>query len=180
MTRDLDDFLSRNPHHCEFEEPWPIEGNLRVRLGLTVELPPESVRSSVLAIVISPSQQVVFLYPDEPGGNIARVLIGGRPEGAESAAETAIREVREETGWLIAPVRIIGYRHFHQTAARSEKSDRPHPDFVQPIFSAQAIRHDPSAALEEDFIPWRMLAYDEAAGRLPKNQHPLLMAALLR
>jgi len=151
---------------------------MQVRLGLASELPPSSVRSSILAIITNELEEVVFLYPDEDGGGISRFLIGGRPEGSESPAETVVREVREETGWVVAPGRILGYRHFHQTAPRSEKSDRPHPDFIQPIFSARAILQDLSRIVTEDFIPWRLISGAEAARRIPENQQPLLFAAL--
>lgn len=175
---DLDIFFAKFPHHCEYLETWPIEGTMQVRLGLASELPPESVRSSILAIITNDQGGVIFLYPDEDGGGISRFLIGGRPEGSESPTETVMREVREETGWQVVLGCIIGYRHFHQTAPQSERSDRPYPDFIQPIFAARAIHHDPSRIVAEDFIPWRMISRSAAFARPPDAQQPLSAAAL--
>lgn len=176
---DLNLFSTKFPHHCEYIETWPIEGIMQVRLGLASELPPESMRSSILAIITNDQSEVVFLYPDEDGWGISRFLIGGRPEGSESPTETVAREVREETGWQVAPARIIGYRYFHQTEARLERSDRPYPDFIQPIFAARAIYHDPSQIVAEDFSPWRMINRSTAFARLPDARQPLLAAVLL-
>src|SRR5207302_111510 len=110
--------------------------------GLQPALPPADVTSSVRAIVMDAQGRALFLWPDKPSGSIAHVLIGGRAEGAETPQETAIREVGEETGWRIEPVRMIGFRHFHHLEPRREGSDRPYPDFIQPVFAARVIGFD--------------------------------------
>lgn len=175
---ELDLFLQKYPSHCEFRESWPIEGEMQVRLGSASELPPHSVSSSILAIVLNEALEVLFLYPEERCGSISQILIGGRPEAGETVFETITREVQEETGWTVLPVEVIGYRHFHQTAPRSEKSDRPYPDFVQPIFSARTVRNEQRLALPGHQMPCGMVAWQEVAALLPCDQRPLLMTAI--
>jgi 8-oxo-dGTP pyrophosphatase MutT (NUDIX family) len=74
-------------------------------------------------------------------------LPGGRREDGETAARTAMREVHEETGWLLAPdtLQAIGwlrFRYLEPTAP--EWRHKPHPDMVHVVFSADAVERDAS------------------------------------
>jgi 8-oxo-dGTP pyrophosphatase MutT (NUDIX family) len=178
MSEILKAYLDSFPAHHESIERWPIQGKLRVRLSLASTLPPADVSSSILAIVLNSDRQVLFLHPSTPSGSIAHVLIGGRPENGETPPQTATREVGEETGWRIEPIRMIGFRHFFHLEPWVEKSDRPYPDFVQPIFAARAVTYDASLALLNDHIPSKFIAFDAAEQAIDPTQRPLLRAAL--
>jgi ADP-ribose pyrophosphatase YjhB (NUDIX family) len=177
MGDTLKAYLDSHPAHNETTERWPIEGELRVRLCLASTLPPAHVSSSILAIVLNSYRQVLYLYPATPSGSIAHVLIGGRPESGETHEQTVTREVGEETGWYVQPIRMIGFRHFFHLQPRSEKSDRPYPDFIQPIFAARANAYNASLALPEDLIPAQFIDLVTADRLTESAQRPLLRAA---
>jgi ADP-ribose pyrophosphatase YjhB (NUDIX family) len=74
---------------------------------------------------------------------VVHSLPGGRREPGETFAETAAREVSEETGWLIDTdaVEPLGWLHYHHLAPRpagSPYSHLPWPDFLQVVFGVRA------------------------------------------
>ena len=143
-------YLDAFPAHHETTERWPVQGEMSVRLSLGASLPPASVSSSILAIVINIDRQFLYLWPSNPSGSISHFLIGGRPDPGETPEATAIREVGEETGWKVQPLEMIGFRHFFQQEPLSAKTDRPYPDFIQPIYAARAIAFDPALLIATD------------------------------
>ena len=177
MDDSVDHYLGRYPFHHESIESWPIQGRMRVRLSVADSLPPAAVSSSILAIVMNAQRQFLYLWPSQPSGSISHFLIGGRPEGNETPEETAVREVGEETGWQIRPLQMIGFRHFFHLEPRAEKTDRPYPDFIQPIFAARATAFDPALLLPDDQIPAEFIDLATAAKYTERSQHPLLTAA---
>jgi len=170
-------YLDRHPAHHETTERWPIQGEMRVRLCLGSSWPPGEVCSSILGIVMNSFGQVLFLYPSTPNGSIAHFLVGGRAEAGERPEETVIREVGEETGWRVEPRRMIGFRHFFHLEPRREKTDRPYPDFIQPIFVARAIAYDEKLARAEDRMPAEFIDLGRAESLTEAGQRPLLRAA---
>ncbi|HWB54476.1 MAG TPA: NUDIX hydrolase [Tepidisphaeraceae bacterium] len=177
MSDSLKTYLDSHPAHHETTETWPVQGQLRVRLCLGSTLPPAEVSSSILAIVVNSCQQVLFLHPSTPNGSIAHVLIGGRPEPGEKPEQTIVREVGEETGWQIEPGRMIGFRHFFHLEPRSDRTDRPYPDFIQPIFAASAVAYNANLALPDDLIPAQFIDIEIAQGLIEAAQCRLLRAA---
>lgn len=170
-------YLAAWPAHWEGRERWPVQGEMSVRLSLAERLPPGQVSSSILAIVLDERRRVLFLWPSRPSGSIAHLLIGGRPENGETPEETSIREVGEETGWRVEPIRMIGFRHFFQLEPRREESDRPYPDFIQPIFAARALEFEPQRLIAKDRIEAEFLEFDEVERAIEAGQRPLLYAA---
>lgn len=63
---------------------------------------------------------------------------GGHRLPGESFAETAAREVHEETGWLLDPAAVdeIGFLHLHNVGEPLE--GYPHPDTLQAVLVASA------------------------------------------
>jgi 8-oxo-dGTP pyrophosphatase MutT (NUDIX family) len=178
MSEPLEAYLNSYPAHHETIERWPIQGDLKVRLSLSSALPPPDVSSSILAIVVNDDRQILFLHPSNATGSIAHVLIGGRPEAGETPQQTAIREVGEETGWRIRPTRMIGFRHFHHLEPFRPQSDRPYPDFIQPIFAAMALFFDATLVLDADRIPCEFVDFESAERLIEPMQRPLLQAAM--
>jgi 8-oxo-dGTP pyrophosphatase MutT (NUDIX family) len=73
---------------------------------------PEGARPAARVLLLDDSDRLLYLHARE--GHTGRqfwVLPGGGLEGAESFAEAAIREVKEETGLNIVPGRCIWTRH---------------------------------------------------------------------
>ena len=178
MTDTLRNYLADHPWHHESVKHWPVQGALRVRLSLCATLPPPEVSSSVLAIVLRPDGRVLYLWPSHRTGSIAHLVIGGRPEPGETPQETAIREVGEETGWRIEPLGMIGFRHFFHLEPKAKGSDRPYPEFIQPIFAATAIKFDASLIRADDHIPAEVLDFSEVERATEPGQRPLLHAAV--
>ena len=179
MTPDaLTIYLAAHPWHHESIERWPIQGPLRLRLSLASDLPPPQVTSSFLAIVVNFHSQVLYLWPSQSSGSIAHLLIGGRAKSNETPEATVIREVGEETGWRVLPSRMIGFRHFFHLGPRSEQSDRPYPDFVQPIYAVSALDFDRSLLVQEDQIDAEFIDFAAAERKLDLAQRPLLQAAV--
>ena len=84
----------------------------------------------------------------------------------------------EESGWRVRPVKLLGFRHFHNLGPLTdEMRDRPYPDFVQPIYAAIAESYDASLRLpEENKNAFVEIAW---AAKVTEAAHlPLLIAAL--
>ena len=177
MDEALQAYLAAHPFHHETVEQWPVQGAMRVRLCRGATLPPAHVSSSILASVIDAQNRVLFVWPATPTGSIAHALIGGRAEAGETPEQNALREVGEETGWRIEPIRMIGFRHIFHLAPRVEGTDRPYPDFIQPIYAAHARVFDPGLILSADLMPAEFLPFETAMARTELGQRPLLVAA---
>lgn len=107
---------------------------------LTNQLPALDLVTSVRAIVLSGTQVVVVRDPTRQHS-----LPGGRREPAESIVQTLRREVLEETGWVVGPVRVLGIKHFHHLTARPADYAYPYPDFLQLIYVATGEHRLPAA-----------------------------------
>lgn len=102
------------------------------------DLPDELVTS--VRCVVRVGELVVFC--ENPDGG--HPLPGGRREPGESHADTAAREVHEETGWLLErdSLRVLGWLHFEHLAPRPPGYAYPYPDFLQVVFHGTATRRD--------------------------------------
>lgn len=67
---------------------------------------------------------------------------GGRREPGETMPATAVREVHEETGWLVdeASLRQLGWLHLEYLRPLPASHPFPHPDFCQVVLAGRAIR----------------------------------------
>lgn len=128
-------------------------------------------------MVFNRGGQVLYLAPENLKGGISNLIPGGRPDPGETPEETIIREVAEETGWLVKPIKMIGFRHFFHLEPRSPRTDRPYPNFIQPIYVAVAESFDANAIIAQDRIPAEFMDYAEAGERIAKEQRPLLYVA---
>jgi uncharacterized membrane protein len=92
-----------------------------VHLGLSDALPPEAIRSSIMSILIDSYGAVYYIDPISANGDIAHVLIGGRPEPGETYQQAIIREAAEKTGAVIEPIAIIGIAIFINVSPALQK-----------------------------------------------------------
>jgi 8-oxo-dGTP diphosphatase len=65
---------------------------------------------------------------------------GGHIDVGEVAEAAMIREVREETGVEVAPVRLVAYQRIHVTGVAPEKYTYPVPESYQVFFLAHPVR----------------------------------------
>ena len=180
MNKVVTEFLRAHPAHCEYDETWPLQPPvpLRARLCLTDELPPIEARSSILGIVVRVDGQVLFIHPQQPSGDIAHLLIGGRADPGETPEQALMREVAEESGWRVEPRALVGFRHFHHLGPLTpQMADRPYPDFLQPVYAAVADTYDARLLLSGE-APCRFVESGWAEEVTKASHRPLLIAAL--
>ena len=99
---------------------------------------------------------------------------GGRRESGESYAETALREVHEETGWRLEPasLRQLGWLHLHHLGPRHANPAYPYPDFLQLVFTGTAKQRDVDPG-----APWKDTDGQEHAATLVSGEEALARIA---
>ena len=116
---------------------WGADRELPIRLcgyaGIA-EVPQELVSS--IRCIVRADDGVVLCTNDHE----THPWPGGRREPGELWADTACREVLEETGWSIDrdSLRPVGWLHYEYLTERPSGWPYPHPDFIQIIFVADA------------------------------------------
>ncbi|MDX3663440.1 NUDIX domain-containing protein [Streptomyces sp. ID05-26A] len=133
---DMARLLAAHPPAATDEVAW-MDGALPLRVGAHLgpaDLPDELVTS--VRCVVRVGELVVFCENVDGG----HVLPGGRRESGETHADTASREVHEETGWLLEPESLLplGWLHFEHLAPRRPEYLYPYPDFLQVVFQGVA------------------------------------------
>lgn len=100
---------------------------------------PDDLVTSIRCIVVVSDQLVVCRTPDGK-----HPWPGGRRTRGESFAQTAAREVHEETGWWLDPdsFQPLGWLHLHHLRPVPEDYPWPHPDFFQLVGWGGADRRD--------------------------------------
>ena len=71
---------------------------------------PRKIRSAVRVVLVNEADQTLLFQDSDPGLPEFRwwVVPGGGMDPGESEEETAVREVAEETGFVLAPEDLIG------------------------------------------------------------------------
>jgi 8-oxo-dGTP pyrophosphatase MutT (NUDIX family) len=130
-----------------------------------VDLPDELV-TSVRCLVRVGERWILCTNADG-----AHAWPGGRREAGESHAETAIREVHEETGWRLegASLRPLGWLHLRHLGPRTNAA-YPYHDFLQVVLAGSAKERDGAAdAAWTDTDGWEsasLVGLDEALARI--------------
>lgn len=112
---------------------------------------PDFLVTSVRCIVRVDDRVVVCHTPDGP-----HIVPGGRREPGESHTATAVREVREETGWLLdePDLSFVGFFHYRMLDPLPEDHPFPHPDILQLVYTARAARHSADWSSWSDSEGW--------------------------
>ena len=118
---------------------WPA-ARFRVNTYLHSTPPPDEFITSVRAVVLRDDAVLVVQDPTS-----RHILPGGRREAGESYAETATREILEETGWQVTIGPLLGVKHFAYLTPKPPYINAPYPAFAQLIYVAQGVSYHPEA-----------------------------------
>jgi 8-oxo-dGTP pyrophosphatase MutT (NUDIX family) len=153
---------------------WPV-ARFEVNTYLHSIAPPAEFITSVRAVVLR--NHTVLVVQDPDGQHI---LPGGRRERGESYAETAIREVLEETGWQVTIGPLLGCKHFHQVTPATTESFPAQPDFTQLVYVAYAVNYRPEAKEENGYeLGAAFVALQQLAQmKITESERLFLQAAL--
>jgi 8-oxo-dGTP diphosphatase len=148
MEPDLAAFLARHTPLATQDAAW-MGGALGLRIAscLCAEPPPIAYVNSVRCIVFQGDS--VLVIRGIRGPTDLHIVPGGRREGDETLEETLRREVLEETGWTVTNAALLGFSHFH-ILDRPPDYAYPHSGFINLIFTADAVSHDPGALRVDD------------------------------
>ena len=161
---------------------WPLPGGrwlrLRQRTFVADEHPPDPMASSVRTVVFRRSSVVVVSDRLNVGGHVTP---GGQREAGETVEQTARREVLEESGWAVGPLKPFGFHYFqHLDAEPPPGFPFPWCDFTNPLFVAEGLSWSRRALLRGDEIETgaRLVPISRAAEGLQPGQAEILQAAL--
>lgn len=134
---------------------------------------PDRCRRAATAAVVFDEQNRILLHRRTDSGKWA--LPGGSIEVGESAHETAVREVKEETGFDVAVVRMVGvYSDPENTTITYPEGDTVH--YVSILFECRVTGGAPALCDESSAVEWfspRELPEPFHAGHIPRVRDAL-------
>ena len=177
------EFLARHQPLTEGQFEWP-NGSVVVARAFDVadELPTEVVQS-VRCLVFTDDEHVVLC---ENIRGVRHVWPGGRREPGETFAQTACREVLEETGWLVGPASLtqVGWLHYEAGPHRGPEIPWPHPDIFHALFVGRASSREAEDWTDTEGyeLSSRLISPDEVMSALTPGDvaTPLLEALFAR
>ncbi len=131
-------FLARLEPAVRERIEWPDDLSFLVSTYLTPEEAPAAFVTSSRAVVLRDAS--VLVISDVWG--TTHILPGGRVDPGETALNTVLREVAEESGWRVEGLRQLGVLHFHHLQPCPPRYRYPYPDFLQLVHTARAVEYD--------------------------------------
>jgi 8-oxo-dGTP pyrophosphatase MutT (NUDIX family) len=177
MQPDLAHYLASGTHLCEDSATW---GNgtlpLKVAYYSVKTDPPAEYVSSVRGIIFQDDSVMVVTGPQ----GYYYILPGGRVEKGETLLQTLRREMLEETGWTFSAPVMVGLMHFNHLGIKPSEYRYPFPDFIWPVYKAEAGEFMPGARITDKWVVESGFQPIEQVKKLPleKGQLMLLDAAL--
>ncbi len=95
----------------------------------------------------------------------------GHLEPDESLLQAAVRETREETGWIVRPTFFIGT---YQWKAPVRVGDNEGRHYLRFAFAAEAVEEIPNARLDEGIVRAMWLTPEELQALTPRHRSPLV------
>lgn len=122
------------------ETTWPSGTQWRIAAFVDDRELPDDLVVSVRCLVAVGDSVVVCRNAD----GVFHAWPGGRRQPGETHAQTATREVHEETGWGIDAnsLRRLGWLHLQHLEPQPPDNPLPHPDVLQIVYSASARERD--------------------------------------
>jgi 8-oxo-dGTP pyrophosphatase MutT (NUDIX family) len=178
MKEELTRFLATGKRLCSESVEW---GNGTLPLQITYYLghepPPLKYVSSVRAIIFRNHSTLVLRQAD----GHSYILPGGRVEKSEGLEEALRREILEETGWTLCRMELLGFMHLHHLGAKPQNYEYPFPDFIWPVYLAEAGDFVVNARIPDEWVYESEFKSLEEVRKVPiyKGELLLLEAAVL-
>ena len=116
---------------------WP-NARLRRRVFIGDLAWPEPLTTSARAVVFKGSKVVVV----SQGDGLRHVQPGGGLEPGETIEAAVRRELAEETGWTVGPLKLLGFQLLQPLTPPPPGSTRRWGDMVHALHVAEAIAYD--------------------------------------
>jgi 8-oxo-dGTP pyrophosphatase MutT (NUDIX family) len=171
MDTDLSDFLSAGKRIYTDSVRWGGGLHFDVAYYLNGIQPPYQYVSSVRAIVFRGDSAIVVTQRRGP----TYVIPGGRVEQGETPLQTLKRELLEETGWTVTKTRLFACMQFHHLGEKPETYAYPYPDFLWPIYIAEAGEFIEQAVIPDDHVLESFLKPAEEIKKLSLHPGELLL-----
>jgi 8-oxo-dGTP pyrophosphatase MutT (NUDIX family) len=178
VESDLATYLNRHSPGPTEEAAW-LDGSLRLRsTSFLSDVPPPLAYVNSVRCVVFDGALVLVLTNQHS----RHILPGGRRERDEPLLSTLRREVREETGWAVTQPTLLGFTYFHVLPPRPPGYTDPHAGFINVVYEAEVLTHDPAGRLVDDYeAAWTLTPVSEArALPLSAADQFFLAAALAR
>ncbi len=127
-------------------------------------------RMHVTAAVVVERAGRFLLVEEHCGGRLVLNQPAGHLEEGESPVEAAIRETREETGWLVEPRALLAVQQWY----RPER----HDTYLRFLFEAEAMERDESATLDAVIADVLWLGPDAVRAAHDRLRSPLVLDAI--
>lgn len=165
------------------EQTWGIGQAVRLAAYTGIAELPTEIVTSIRCIVRVGDEIVVCKNRD----GFSHVWPGGRREPGETHAETACREVMEETGWTLDPatLELLGWLHMETLEPQPADHPFPHPDFLQYVYTGRAAAgaagRNPEWTDTDGYeVSSCLMSIDEAIDRLPDDPLAVVFLRLLK
>ncbi|HHC72247.1 MAG TPA: NUDIX hydrolase [Thiotrichales bacterium] len=123
-----------------------------------------------VAVVVEKEGRFLLVEEATDGDRVVYNQPAGHVEPEEELLAAAVRETREETGWEVEPVALLGLYRYH--------SPWNGVTYHRVCFVARPLSHDREMALDEGILRAAWLSRDEIASRPERLRSPLVLRVI--
>lgn len=119
-----------------------------------------------VATIVERDNRFLLVYENSDGDKVYNQP-AGHLDANETLLEAAVRETREETGWIVEPTHVLGVSQY--------LSPLNGLTYLRTTFIARAIAPLTDAVLDTDIIEAVWLTYEEILNRRDQLRSPLVL-----
>ncbi len=124
-----------------------IETQLEIAYYTASRLPDLAAVTSVRGIV--QRGDAILVVKNVEGDQ--HIIPGGRIEAGETLLDTLVREISEETSWVVASPQLLGVMYYCHLAPRPDRYPYRYPEFLQVVYGVEAALFSPDRRLADDY-----------------------------